>query len=342
MAAPIPAAKMRAWQYTTTEGGIEKNLKLNPDAPVPTPKPKQNLVKVIAMALNPADYKNAEASLISRLLISKPATPGLDFAGQIITSGTESPFKADQLVFGVPSKWVFNSLGSLCEYTLADNDAILAIPDGVSLVDAAALPVTGLTAYQSVALRVKNGDKIFINGGSGGVGVLGIQMAKLLGCYVATSCSTANVELCKSLGADEVIDYKKGSVLEALTASGRKYDHVVDNVGNDWGLFWGCHNYTTPDAVFIRITLDMTLENGLNLLRKKAVPAMLGGAKRKGELFWPDAKLEDLSQVIEWVKEGKVRVVIDQKFLFEQAPEAFAKLKTGRAKGKIMVDVASA
>ena len=325
----------------TTQGGIEKNLNLNADAPVPTPKPKQNLVKVFAMALNPADYKNAEASLISRLLISKPATPGFDFAGQIITPGTDSPFKAGQLVFGVPSKRISNSLGSLCEYTLADSDTILAIPDGVNPVDAAALAVTGLTAYQSVALRVKKGDKVFINGGSGGVGVLGIQMAKVLGCYVATSCSTANVELCKSLGADEVIDYKKGSVLEALTASGRKYDHVVDNVGNDWGLFWGCHNYTTPNAVFIRVTLDMTLGNGVNLLRKTFIPAILGGSKRKGELFWPDASLKDLSQVVEWVKEGKIKVVIDQRFLFEQAPEAFAKLKTGRAKGKIMVDITS-
>jgi NADPH:quinone reductase-like Zn-dependent oxidoreductase len=198
-----------------------------------------------------------------------------------------------------------------------------------------------LTAYQSIALRVKRGDNVSINGGSGGVGVLGIQMAKLLGCYVATSCSTANVEFCKSLGADEVIDYKKGSVLEALTASGRKYDHVVDNVGTDWGLFWGCHQYTKPDAMFIRVTLDMTLENGVNLLRKTFVPAMLGGSKRKGQLFWPDASLKDLSRVIEWVKEGKIRVVIGERFLFEQAPEAFAKLKTGRAKGKIMANIAS-
>jgi len=136
MAATPPPSKIRAWQYTT-EGGIEKNLIINADAPVPTPKPKQNLVKVIAMALNPADYKNAESGLIGRLLISKPATSGLDFAGRIITPGIDSPFKAGQLVFGVPNKWIFNSLGSLCEYTLADSDAIVAIPDGVNPVDAA-------------------------------------------------------------------------------------------------------------------------------------------------------------------------------------------------------------
>jgi len=99
MAATPPPSKMRAWQYTTTEGGIEKNLIINADAPVPTPKPKQNLVKVIAMALNPADYKNAESGLIGRLLISKPATPGFDFAGRIITPGTDSRLASLSLAY---------------------------------------------------------------------------------------------------------------------------------------------------------------------------------------------------------------------------------------------------
>jgi NADPH:quinone reductase-like Zn-dependent oxidoreductase len=331
---------MRAWQYTTYKGGLDKNLKLNPSAPVPKATSELNLVQVIATALNPVDYKLAESPLISTLLISKPATPSNDFAGRIITPAAGSPFKAGQLVFGVPKKSPFHGAGALREYTLAETDSIAAIPEGVSAADAATLPVAGLTAYQSIVPRVKKGDKIFINGGSGGVGVLGIQMAKVMGCHVTTSCSTANVELCKSLGADEVVDYKKGSVIEALKASGNKFDHVVDNVGTDWSLFWSCHEFTKPEAVYLKVAGDMSLSSMVNNLRKK-LPVMLGGAKRKSEGFWPNASTEDISKIAEWVKEGKIKAVIDQRFPFEQAPEAFAKLKTGRARGKIVVNVAS-
>lgn len=340
MATPSPPLTMRAWQYTTGKGGLDKNLKLNSAAPVPKPTSNQNLVKVIAAALNPIDYKTAESAIVSPLLISKPATPAHDFAGRIVTPAAGSPFKAGQLVFGVPRKNPFHSQGALREYTLAENDSIVALPEGVSPADAATLPVTGLTAYQSIVPRVKKGDNVFINGGSGGVGVLGIQMAKLMGCQVTVSCSTANIELCKSLGADEVVDYKKGSVVEALKASGTKFDHIVDNVGNDWGLYWNCHEFTKPDAVYVKVSGDMSLENTVNNLRRKFLPVFLGGGKRKAEGFWPNPSTKDMSQIVEWVKEGKIKAVIDERFPFEQAPEAVAKLKTGRAKGKIVVDVA--
>merc|ERR1719238_545022 len=106
---------------------------------------------------------------------------------------------------------------------------IAPMPDGMQVDDMAGVGCTGLTMYQSIKPYVKEGDKIFINGGSGGTGIFGIQIAKALGCHVTTSCSGANVELCKGLGADEVLDYKSVDVVTALKEKGQVFSLVVDN-----------------------------------------------------------------------------------------------------------------
>jgi NADPH:quinone reductase-like Zn-dependent oxidoreductase len=196
MAAPFPPSTIKAWQYMTTKGGLEKNLKLNPSVPLPTPSSTQNLVQIIATALNPVDYKPAENALISRLAIPKPATPGIDFAGLIVTPAAGSPLKRGQLVFGVAGTSPL-AAGALSQFAITPKEATVAVPEGIDPIDAATVGVAGLTAYQSIVPRVKKGDKILINGGSGGTGVFGVQIAKAVGCHVTTTCSTANVELCK-------------------------------------------------------------------------------------------------------------------------------------------------
>jgi NADPH:quinone reductase-like Zn-dependent oxidoreductase len=295
---------------------------------------------VIATALNPVDYKPAEIPLIGRLIVPKPATPGIDFAGCIVTPASGSSLKRGQLFFGVAGV-TYLAGGALSEFALTEKASAVALPDGVDPIDAATIGVAGLTAYQTIVPNVKKGDKVFINGGSGGTGVFGIQIAKAVGCYVATTCSTANVELCKSLGADEVVDYKKQSVVEALKASGHRYDHVVDNVGADTTLYWRCHEYTTPRAVYVMVAGTPSLGFAAAVLKMKLWPGFLGGGKRKYESFFAKPKCEDLEQIGTWMKEGKVKPIIDQKFPFEKAPKAFEKLKTGRARGKIVVDIAS-
>jgi NADPH:quinone reductase-like Zn-dependent oxidoreductase len=331
---------MQAWQYSSTAGGLEKNLKINPSAPLPVRKPNQHLVQVIAAALNPVDYKPAEIALISALLISKPATPGIDFAGKIVEPAEGSSFQKGQLVFGFSGTSPFDG-GALREYTITETKGTAAVPDGVDPVDAATIGVAGITAYQAIVPKVKKDDKIFINGGSGGCGIFGIQIAKTLGCHVTTACSTANVDLCKSLGADEVVDYKKKNVIEALIESGNKFDHVVDNVGSDINLYWRCHEYTKPGAVFMQIAGSPTLSHLTDLIKIKTLPGFLGGGKRKREGFLASANKEELDQLVAWMKEGKVKSVIDHKFTFGEVPQAFERLKTGRARGKIVVDIAS-
>lgn len=331
---------MRAWQYSRTTGGLEKNLSLNPSAPLPTPTPDQHLVQVIAAALNPVDYKPAEIPGVVRFATTKPATPGIDFAGTIVQPAPGSPLKVGQLVFGGCGTTPVAG-GALREFSTAGVKSVVALPDGVDPVDAATIGIAGLTAYQSIVPHVKSGDKIFINGGSGGTGVFGIQCAKAAGCHVTTACSTANVEFCKTLGADRVVDYKKENVLEALKATEHKFDHAVDNVGTDEQLPLQCHEFLQSGATMVVVGGEPSLKAVMHTLRRKIVPGFLGGVKRNVVGFWPEQKPEDLQQMGEWMKAGKVKAVVDTKFPFEQAVQAFEKLKTGRARGKIVIDVAS-
>ena len=330
---------MSAWQYVANRGGIEKNLHLNSSAQLPKPKSDQHLIKVLASALNPIDYKTMENPLIWRL-ISKPATPGLDFAGRIVKPANGSSLESGQLVFGVVGTSPLAG-GGLAELAIGKESNVIPMPEDIKPEDAATIGVAGITAYQSIVPRVKKGDKVFINGGSGGCGVFGIQIAKAVGCHVTTTCSTANVELCKSLGADEVVDYRKQNVIETLKLKGYKFDHVVDNVGSDMDLYWYCHEYTRPGAVFLKVgggtfTMNAMVEG----IKRRVLPGFLGGGKREFQAFWPDQKYEDWKQLGDWMREGKIKAVIDQKFVFDDARKAFERLKTGRSRGKVLIEVA--
>lgn len=334
----FPPPTGRTWQYTTTHSGLEKNLFLNPANPLPHPKPSQHLIQVIAVALNPVDYKPAEVALMSRFMIPKPATPGNDFAGRIVHPASGSSLQPGQLVFGATAKTPF-AAGALSEFAIAEASQTVAIPKGVDPVDAAGIAVAGSTAYQCIVPRVKPGDRVFINGGSGGTGTFGIQIAKKAGCYVATTCSTPNVELCKSLGADLVVDYKKGSVIEALKASGVKFDLVVDNVGN-FDLYWKSHLFTSPKAAFVMAAGTPSLSFMYNTMKVRLWPRWLGGGKRSYSGFFAEARADELERIAQWMAEGEVKAVIDSKWAFEDAVKAFEKLKTGRARGKVVIDVA--
>lgn len=342
MSVPTLPSTFRAWQFNATEGGLEKRLTLNPAAPMLQPKSNQHLIQVIATSLNPVDYKPAELPLVTRFLFKKPATPVIDFAGRIVQPAQDSGLEPGQLVFGASGTGgQLGKLygGALREYTLAEPENITTLPEGVSPVAGASINIAGLTAYQTIVPYVKEGSKVFINGGSGGTGIFGIQIAKALGCHVTTTCSTANVELCKSLGADEVIDYKQQSPLQALQASGRKYDHVVDNVGVPTNLYWKSHEYTNPSAIFVAVGAILSLPFFYEATLMRLLPGFLGGGRRKLQGFVTEARPDQLSQIAQWIREGRVRPIIDSQYGFEDAPKAFEKLKTGRAKGKIIVEV---
>lgn len=367
---------MRAWQFTSTHGGLEKHLVLNPAAPLPPHDAKalghdKILVQVAFAALNPADFKIAELPIAGRVVVRRPATPGMDFAGRIVALGADegkgmgqsdgdgSGLKVGQMVFGrldQPSRF-----GTLAEYIVARKAGVAVLPAAaaaassgasVGLEAAAGVGTAGLTAYQCIAPNVGrgSGEKVFINGGSGGTGTFGIQIAKALGCHVVTSCSAKNVELCKSLGADEVVDYTQGDLVEALSQmshrdeqqQGVKFDLVVDNVGNLGKLYWQSHRFTSDRAKFVQVGAPMAVSSAADMAAKLLWPRFLGGGgggKRKFQFLNVQGNAAQLEEIGMWMAEGKVHTVIDQVFAMEDAPKAFEKLRTQRTKGKIVVAV---
>ncbi|KAL1588966.1 hypothetical protein WHR41_02521 [Cladosporium halotolerans] len=329
---------MRAAAYESTAGGLHKNLKATSSWPLPKNAKNlskdQTLVRVSYASLNPVDYKVPELPLLGRFVFSK-GVPGLDFAGTVIES-TLPHLKPGERVFGETAPPSFGALG---EYLIASKEACVPIPDGVEPKHAATLGVAGLTAYQTIAPFIKSGSKVLINGGSGGVGTYQIQIAKILGCYVTTTCSGANAELVKSLGADEVIDYRSQDVVQTLTRSGNQYDLIIDNVFADADLYWASPKYLKPEGSYVTIAGNAKFSVIKNILSIFLWPKALGGGQRKFQFVTCVANAVQYAELAKWMAEGKLKAIIEQEFSLDDAGKGYERLKTGRTRGKLVVKV---
>lgn len=277
----MSATTMKAWQYNKPGGQIGEMLFLNNTAQKPRSSlaPDEILVQVISAAINPVDYKLAETS-ISRLMIKTPASPGLDYSGRVISSGNAvDSISNGQLVFGrLDDPAQFGSLG---EYIIVTLKGCLPLPSGLDADQAASIGTAGITAYQSIVPYVTKGSRVFINGGSGGTGIFGIQIAKILGCFVTASCSTKNIQFCKDLGADEVIDYKVSNIVEKLKAEGLVYDLVVDNVGTPEELYTASDHFLKESGLFMQVGATATWGTAKSIASRALIPSFLGGGSRK-------------------------------------------------------------
>lgn len=272
--------------------------------------------------------------IVPRVLVSTPASPGMDFAGRVVSTGAEvSEFEAGQLVYGTTG--IPTQFGSLGEYMVVGKDNVAALPEAVELDQASTVGVAAQTAYQSLVPYVSKGDRVFINGGSGGCGIFAIQFAKVVGCHVTTTCSSRNVQFCKDLGADEVIDYTAENVVGVLKGQGQVYDHVIDHIGLPENLYSESDSFLRPGKAFVQVGA-VSLSIFVNRL---VWPGFLGGGKRKYVIFMMKHKKEDIAQIGQWMQQGKVRAVIDSTYEFEDAVKAFEKLRTQRSKGKIIIHV---
>lgn len=180
---------MRAWQWSTCSTTLENALTLNTTAPLPSRPlaPGECIIRVHCASLNPVDYKLAELPLIGRLAIPKPATPGLDFSGTVVRTSPTSSLKPGQRVFGkLEPKQPFGTLG---EYIIGSKEGTVPLPDGIGFEEGATLGVCGLVTYQCLIRNVKEGNRVLINGGSGGTGTFAVQIARALGCEVVATCS---------------------------------------------------------------------------------------------------------------------------------------------------------
>jgi NADPH:quinone reductase-like Zn-dependent oxidoreductase len=322
---PLYSAMMKAWQYSCTAGGLDVNINLA-DFPDPDPQALRRteiIVKILATSVNPADYKVAEMGLPVRALTgSYPAIPGTDFAGKVhAVHSANTELKIGQLVFGRLDPPL--RMGSYGEYTVANTEGTVPLPDGVSIEDASTLGTAGLTSYQALVPYIKAGDNVFINGGSGGTGTFGIQIAKASGALVTTTCSASNAALVKDLGADEVLDYKNVDVLQELIKKGQVFDHVVDNIGDDARLYKSSDKFTKPTATFVQVGVGDGSNNSkafLNIVRNSLLSGILDRGKRQFKFLRLRNVAKDLTKLGQFVADGKVKIVTEEIFPFKNVP----------------------
>jgi NADPH:quinone reductase-like Zn-dependent oxidoreductase len=314
------------------------------DIPRPVPKPDEILVQVHAAGLNPIDYMIPKGTFKAIVRFHLPATLGSDLAGVVVEVGSRvTRFKPGDAVFAS----VFDmGTGALAEFALAPESAAALKPENLDFVQAASIPMVGLTSWQALKERVhlRPGQNVFIPAGSGGIGTFAIQLAKHLGARVGTTTSTGNVDLVRSLGADEVIDYKKQEFEEVL----RDYDAVLGTVRGDAlekSLRILKPDSTVvslvgpPDAAFARARrMNFFMVFVLGMLSRKIIrKAKKRGVKYSFLFAHPDGR--QLAEIGEILKAKHIRPVIDKVFPFDEAKDGLAYLEQGRAKGKVVVKV---
>jgi NADPH:quinone reductase-like Zn-dependent oxidoreductase len=314
------------------------------DIPRPVPKPDEILVQVHAAGLNPIDYAIPKGTFKPILRLQLPATLGSDLAGVVVEVGSRvTRFKPGDAVFAS----IFDlGTGALAEVAVVPENVAALKPSNLDFVQAASIPMVGLTSWQALKERakLKPGQKVFIPAGSGGIGTFAIQLAKHLGAKVGTTTSTSNVDLVQSLGGDEVIDYKKRKFEEVL----RDYDAVLGTVRGDaieksFRILKSGGAVVSlvgpPDAAFARARgMNFFMKLVFGLLSRKIIRH---ARKRGGEYSFlfvhPDGR--QLAEIGQLLDAGSIRPVIDKVFPFDQAKEALAYLEKGRAKGKVVVQM---
>jgi NADPH:quinone reductase-like Zn-dependent oxidoreductase len=334
---PSPSSAPRIKAYFYRDYGSPDVLRLE-EIEKPVPADDQVLVRVRAASINPLDWHYMEGTpYIVRALdfgLLKPTVPrlGVDMAGQVEAVGKKvTQFKPGDEVYG-------QRFGAFGEYVLVREDRALVIkPPGVTFEQAAALPVAAITALQGLRDKGKlqPGQKVLINGASGGVGTFAVQLAKMMGAEVTGVCSGRNVELVRSLGADHVIDYTK----EDYTKNGQRYDVMLDNVAN--------HSFSenirslNPQGKYVLIGGGGTGDQGFIgplILPIKAALLKRFVTQEVGFML-ADVTKNDLTYLADLVQTGKMKVIIDKTYPLSQLPDAMRYVETGRARGKVVVTV---
>jgi NADPH:quinone reductase-like Zn-dependent oxidoreductase len=300
---------------------------------LPVIEDHQVLVHVHASSVNPVEWYGVTGPYFARFgngwrTPNDPAV-GADFAGRIEAVGRDvTELQPGDEVFGTAA-------GSWAEYAAARPEKIARKPANVSFEEAAAAPVAGITALQ--ALRdhghVQSGQKVLINGASGGVGTYAVQLAKAFGADVTAVCSPRNVEQARTLGADRVVDYTQ----EDFTKLGVRHDLMLDIAGSR--SFLACRRALSPEAMLVVIGGPMKYR-GLGPLPHIA-GTMLKSRGRSQKVVFFVAKInpEDLAVLGDLLESGRVRSVIDREFPLSEAPEALSYLGEGHARGKVVITI---
>jgi NADPH:quinone reductase-like Zn-dependent oxidoreductase len=304
------------------------------DVAKPIPGDDQVLVRVMAVSVNPLDWHFLRGipyfvRFTSGLRTPKRNIPGVDVAGRVDAVGRNvTRFKPGDEVFGEKSR-------GCAEYVVAGVDLMVPKPVHLTYEQAAAIPAAGVTALQALVDkgRVRAGQHVLINGASGGVGTFAVQIAKAHGAVVTGVCSTPNVDLVRSLGADDVIDYTR----DDFTRSGRHYDLILDNVGNR--SVWALRRVLAPDGTLVLVGAP---KGGwiLGTLGKMLAPGLVSRlTRRKVVSHLTETRHEDLVTLSGLIEAGHVTPVIDRCYPLREVADAIRYLETMRARGKVIITV---
>lgn len=310
----------------------------------PTLQPDEMLVQVHAAAVNPIDNLVTAGTFKPILHFTFPATLGSDLAGLVVAVGSRvTRFKPGDEVYAS----LFDSgKGSLAEFAAVPESAAALKPPHLDFVQAASVPMVALTAWQAMTerLQLRPGQRVFIPAGSGGIGTMAIQLAHHLGAQVGTTVSAGNVELVRSLGADEIVDYKAQDFSQVLSG----YDAVLGTVKGE--SIEKSLNILQPGGRIVSLVgpldarfaearkLNVILKLVFGLMSRQLIQRSRQKQIDYGFLFVrPDGA--QLARIGELLSAGSIRPVIDKVFPFDQAKEALAYLALGRAKGKVVVKI---
>ena len=301
----------------------------------PTPKADEVLVKVHAASVNAYDWHLLTADIFlvrlmgGGLLRPKKAIPGVDIAGRIEAAGSNvKQFRPGDEVFGDISAC---GNGGFAEYVSVPENALALKPATLSFEEAAAVPLAATTALQGLRDqgKIQAGQKVLINGASGGVGTFAVQIAKSFGAEVTAVCSTRNFDMARTLGADRVIDYTK----EDFTHNGQTYDLIL--AANGYHPLSAYKRALTPQGIYV-----MVGGTPAQIFQAMLLGAWMSenGGKRLGG-FTAKANQKDLVMLKALVEAGKVVPVIDKRYSLSEAAEALRYLGAGHARGKVVITV---
>jgi len=314
--------------------GSAEVLKLE-DVPKPTLKDDEVLVKVVAAAVNPLDWHYMRGKPYFMRLSAGVGLPndsrvGVDFAGTVEAAGKSvTRFKPGDEVFGAKS-------GAIAQYVnVRESRSIVLKPSNLTFEQAAAIPVAAITALQGLRDQghLQAGQKVLINGASGGVGTFAVQIAKSLGAEVTGVCSTRNVDLVKSIGADHVIDYTK----QDFTELAERYDLILDNVGSHSLL--ATKRALKPHGTLVIVGGQEGDPLFGPLTRAFGAVLLSPFVGENLVMFLAETNQADLTLLADLARDGKMTSVIDKKYALQDFAAAIDYLEAGRARGKVVVDI---
>lgn len=313
---------------------------------VPQPELRDDdvLIQIHAASVNALDSKIRSGEFKLILPYRLPLILGNDVAGTVIQIGSRvTRFKPGDEVYARPDQ---DRIGTFAELIAVKESSLAHKPSNLSMEEAASIPLVGLTAWQVLVetAKVRKGQKVLIHAGSGGVGTIAIQLAKHLGAHVATTTSTSNVEWVKALGADIVIDYKKQDFATQL----RDYDVVLNSLGSD--VLEKSLNVLRPGGHLISIsgppTPEFAAEQGLAWPLKQVLRLLSRGIRKKAgarkvtySFVFMRADGAQLSAITSLIESGIIKPVIDRTFPLEATAEAMTYVDSGRAKGKVVINI---